>query len=146
MFDRRMFAQMKRAGMGVGLSKAKLSQAMLEILIQLPVGTKDIKETIVGHLGLLGQMSATRDINAAWNETKKKAAREHPEKFQLGHRGVLHWNDGSLKVLDKTISAANFRKLNELAEAEGCNVNQLVSGLIRYYEKRKAQPSGPPDR
>ena len=138
MFDRRMFAQMKRAGMGVGLSKAKLSQAMLEILIQLPVGTKDIKETIVGHLGLLGQMSATRDINAAWNGTKKKAAREYPEKFLLGHRGVLHWNDGSLKVLDKTISAANFRKLNELAETEGCNVNQLVSGLIRYYEKRKA--------
>jgi len=133
-----MFAQMKRVGMGVGLSKAKLSQAMLEILIQLPVGTKDIKETIVGHLGLLGQMSATRDINAAWNDTKKKAAREYSEKFLLGHRGVLHWNDGSLKVLDKTISAANFRKLYELAEAEGCNVNQLVSGLIRYYEKRKA--------
>ena len=138
MFDRRMFAKMKRAGMGVGLSKAKLSQAMLEILIQLPVGTKDIKETIVGHLGLLGQMSATRDINAAWNETKKKAAREYPDKFLVGDRGVLHWNDGSLKVLDKTISAANFRKLNELAEAEGCNVNQLVSGLIRYHEKRKA--------
>jgi len=138
MYDRRMFAQMKRAGMGVGLSKAKLSQAMLEILIQLPVGTKDIKETIVGHLGLLGQMSATRDIKAAWNETTKKAAREYPEKFLLGDRGVLHWNDGSLKVLDKMISAAKFRKLNELAEAEGCNVNQLVSGLIRYYEKRKA--------
>ena len=124
--------------MGVALSKAKLSKAMLEILIQLPVGTKDIKATIVGHLGLLGQMSATRDINAAWNETTKKAAREYPEKFLLGHRGVLHWNDGSLKVLDKTISAANFRKLNELAEVEGCNLNQLVSGLIRYYEKRKA--------
>lgn len=138
MYDRRMFAQMKRVGMGVGLSKAKLSQAMLEILIQLPVGTKDIKERIVGHLGLLGQMSATRDINAAWNDTKKKAAREYPEKFLLGHRGVLHWNDGSLKVFDKTISAANFRKLNELAEAEGCNVNQLISGLIRKYEKRKA--------
>jgi hypothetical protein len=138
MFDRQMFAQMKRAGMGVGLSKAKLSQAMLEILIQLPVGTKDMKETIVCHLGLLGQMSATRDINAAWNETKKKAAREYPEKFVLGDRGVLHWNDGSLKVLDKTISAVHFRKLNELAEAEGCDVNQLVSGLIRYYEKRRA--------
>ena len=138
MFDRRMFAEMKRAGMGVGLSKAKLSQAMLEILIQLPVGTTDIKETIVGHLGLLGQMSATRDINAAWNETKKKATREYPEKFLLGQRGVLHWNDGSLKVLDKTISAVNFRKLNKLAEAERCNVNQLVSGLIRYYEKGKA--------
>jgi hypothetical protein len=115
-----------------------LSQAMFEILIQLPVGTNDIKETIVGHLGLLGQMSATRDINAAWNETKKKAAREYPETFLLGHRGVLHWNDGSLKVLDKTISAANFRKLNELAETEGCGLNQLVSTLISHYKKRKA--------
>lgn len=137
MFDRRMFAQMKKAGMSVGLSKAKLSQAMLEILIQLPVGTEKLKETIIAHLGLLGQMSATRDLNAAWNDAKKKAAREYPEKFLLDDRGVLHWNDGPAKPLDKKIAAANFRKLNELAETEECSVNQLVSKLIRHYKKRK---------
>ena len=138
MFDRRMLAQMRRGGMSVGLSKAKLSGAMLEILTQLPAGTENLRETIVAHLGLMGQMSATRDINAAWNETKRKAAREFPEKFLLDDRNVLHWNDGSVKVLDKKISAANFRRLNELAGAEDCTVNQLVSKLIRQHNKGKA--------
>ncbi len=133
MFDRRMFAEMRRAGMGVGVSKSKLSQAMLEILVQLPTGTTDLKETIVHHLGLLGQMSSTRDINAAWNDAKKKAAREYSDKFLLDSRGVLHWNDGSVKVLDKDLSAANLKKLNELADAEQCSVNQIVSKMIRRY-------------
>jgi hypothetical protein len=137
MFDRRMFAEMRRAGMAVGVSKSKLAQAMLEILVQLPAGTVDLKETIVAHLGLLGQMSATRDINAAWNDTKKKAVREYPDKFLLDDRGVLHWNDGSFKVLDKDLSAGNLRKLNELADAEDCTVNQIVSKLIRHYQRSK---------
>jgi hypothetical protein len=131
-----MFAEMRRAGMAVGVSKAKLSQAMLEILVQLPPGTADLKETIVAHLGLLGQMSATRDVNAAWNDAKKKAAREYPDKFLLDSRGVLHWNDGSVKVLDKNLSAANLKKLNELADAEKCSVNQIVSKLIRHYNRK----------
>ena len=138
MFDRRMFGEMRRGGMSIGLSKGKLSKAMLEILRQLPVGTTELKETIVAHLGLLGAMSATRDINAAWKETKKMAAREYPEKFVLDDRGMLHWNDDSVRVLDKKISGANFRKLNDLAEAEECSVDQLVSKLIRHYRKRKA--------
>ncbi len=46
--------------------------------------------------------------------------------------------DGSVKVLDKKISAANFRRLNELAGAEDCTVNQLVSKLIRQHNKGKA--------
>ena len=137
MFDRRMFAEMRRAGMDVGLSKSKLSQAMLEILVQLPSGTKDLKETVVAQLGLLGQMSATRDVNAAWNDAKKKAAKKDPDKFLLDGRGVLHWNDGSKKVLDKNLSAANVKKLNELAEAENCSVNQIVSKLIRLYQKQQ---------
>jgi hypothetical protein len=135
MLSKKMFGEMRRAGMNVGLSKAKLSQAMLEILIQLPMGTTNLKETIVVHMGLLGQMSATRDINEAWNQTKKKAASEYPEKFMLDGRKVLHWNDGSIKVLDKKISSANFKKLNDLAEQENCAVNQIVSKLIRYYQK-----------
>ena len=138
MFDRRTFAQMRRGGMGLGLSKAKLSQAMLEILVQLPAGTENLKERIVAHLGLIGQMSATRDINAAWNEAKKRAAREFPEKFVLDDRKGLHWNDGDVKVLDKRIAAGNFRKLNELAEGEACSVDQLVSRLMRQYKRGRA--------
>jgi hypothetical protein len=56
MFDRKTYAQMRRAGMGVGISKAKLSQAMLEILVQLPEGTTNLKETIVANMGLLGKI------------------------------------------------------------------------------------------
>ena len=138
MFSRNIFGEMRRAGMCIGLSKAKLSQAMLEILIQLPSGTTNLKETIIYHMGLLGQMSATRDINEAWNQTKKKAAREYPEKFMIDGRKVLHWNDGSVKIIDKKISPANFKKLNELAEKENCAVNQIVSKLIRYYQKAQA--------
>ncbi len=46
-----MFAQMRRAGMGIGISKAKLSEAMLEILLQLPEGTTNLKEVIVAPAG-----------------------------------------------------------------------------------------------
>jgi hypothetical protein len=129
---------MRRAGMGVGISKTKLTQAMLEILLQLPKGSTNLKETIVGHLGLLGHMSPTRDINAAWNDAKKRAARDYPEKFVLDDRKVLHWKDGSVKIIDKKISQANFKKLNELSERENCTINQMLSKLIRYYLEGQA--------
>lgn len=129
---------MRRAGMTVGLSKGKISKAMLEILVQLPTGTTHLKETVVANLGLLGNMSATRDINAAWNEAKKKAAKEYPEKFIVDGRKVLHWNDGSVKILDKKISSVNFKKLNDLTEIENCSINQLISKLLKNYQKGKA--------
>jgi hypothetical protein len=47
----------------------------------------------------------------------------------------VHWNDGSRKVLDKSISSANYAKLNALAESEGCTVNQFVSKLLAHYRK-----------
>jgi hypothetical protein len=138
MFSKKMFGDMRRAGMTVGLSKAKISKAMLEILVQLPTGTTHLKETVVANLGLLGHMSATRDINAAWNEAKKKAAKEYPEKFILDGRKALHWNDGTVKILDKKISSVNFKKLNDLSEIENCSVNQLISKLLKNYQKGKA--------
>ena len=137
MLSKKMFGDMRRAGMTVGLSKAKISKAMLEILVQLPTGTTHLKETVVANLGLLGNMSATRDINAAWNAAKKKAAKEYPEKFILDGRKVLHWNDGSVKILDKKISSVNFKKLNDLSEIENCSVNQLISKLLKNYQKGK---------
>lgn len=135
MFNKKMFGEMRRSGMSTGLSKAKLSEAMLEILLQLPAGTTNLKESIVYNMGLMGQMSATRDINEAWNQTKKRAAKLYPEKFILVGRQRLQWNDGSVKVLDKEISTANFKKLNELADIENCNVDKLISKFIKYYEK-----------
>ena len=139
MFSRQGFAGMRRAGMGVSVSKTKLSQAMLEILVQLPVGTTDLKDTIVANMGMMGMMTTTRDLNAAWTTIKNKAAKEYSDLFFLDERKVLHWNDGTTKQLDKKISAANFKKLNELADTENCNVNQVVSKLLRNYQKAKAK-------
>ena len=126
---------MRSAGMGSGVSKSRLASAMLEVLIQLPVGTANLKENIVHNLGLIGLMSATRDLNEAWNSAKKKAAKDYPEKFVLDARGVLNWNDGSKKVMDTNISKVNVEKLNSLAEAEGCSVNKLIGVLIKAYQK-----------
>jgi hypothetical protein len=135
MFDKKFYGQMRRAGMSAGLSKSKLAEAMLEILLQLPTGTTNLKETIIGNMGLLGYMSATRDVNDAWNQAKKKAAKLYPERFILDNRNVLHWNEDSVKLLDKEISTANFKKLNELANKENCSVNQFITKLIKAYEK-----------
>ncbi len=136
MFDRKMYSDMRRAGFSVGVSKNKIAQAMLEILLQLPSGTTNLKDTVIFHLGQLGQMTTTRDLNDVWNKTKKRAEKTNPEKFLLDGRNVLHWNDGTVKVLDKNISAANFKKLNELAETENCNVNTIVLKLIKNYKKQ----------
>jgi len=138
MYSKRYFGNMSRAGFGPGISIAKLSNIMLEILLQLPVGTKNLKNNIVYNMGLTGQMSTTRDINGAWTQTKKKAAKLYPEKFILDNRNTLNWSDSSKKVLDKDISLINFKKLNNLSENENCNVNQLISKLIKYYEKNKS--------
>jgi len=119
------------------LSKNRITKMMLERLLELPDGAKNLKENVTLRLGMVGQLSSSREISAAWNETKKKAAKLHPDKFILDGRGVLHWDDGSVKILDKKISSANFKKLNELAETESCNVNSMVSMLISSYKKNK---------
>ena len=103
--------------------------------MKVPEGTTNIKDVVVANMGLPGQMSATRDINEAWNQAKKKAVKLHPEKFIYDGRNILHWIDDSIEVLDKEISTPNFKKLNKLGEKEGCNVNTLVSKLIKSFEK-----------
>jgi len=134
MFSRNVFSEMRRAGLGVSISSAKLSAAMLGVLIQLPVGSMNLKESIVRHLGLLGQMTPVRDINQAWNQTKKKAAQLYPEKFILEGRNTLAWNNCTKRVLDKDISSANLKKLNDLADIERCTVNAMVTKLIKAYK------------
>ena len=48
---------------------------------------------------------------------------------------VVSPNGVPTKVLDKDLSAANLKKLNELADTEKCTVNQIVSKLIRHYRR-----------
>jgi hypothetical protein len=110
---------------------------MLDTLLELPPGSAKLKEQVVARLELVGRMSATRDINDAWNQTKKSAAKLYADKFVLDERNVLHWNDGSTSSLDKSISTANFKKLNDLANMENCSVDKMVSKLIRTYSKEK---------
>ncbi len=62
---------------------------MLERLLELPDGAKLLKENVTLRLGVIGQISSTCEINLAWNETKKKAAKLHPDRFILDSRGVL---------------------------------------------------------
>jgi hypothetical protein len=97
-------------------------------------GGLNLKDEVVARMGLLGQMTKTRDINAAWDMAKKKAAREYPLKFVLDGRRVLHWRDKAPKELDREISAKNFKKLNELADKTGCSVDQVVDTLIKSYK------------
>jgi len=120
------------------LSKNRLSKMMLEILLEFPAGTKNLKDNITLRLGSIAQMSATRDINEAWDATKTKAAKLYPDRFLLDKRNVLQWNDGSVRVLDEKISLINFKKLNELAETQGCSVNALVTKLIAHFNHRKS--------
>ena len=103
--------------------------------IQLPVGTTDLKNVIIQNLGFMASLASTRDINAAWNDTKKNAAKEYSDKFILNERDILHWNDGSEKILDKKISTTNFKKLNMLAESERCSTNDIITKLIKVYKK-----------
>jgi hypothetical protein len=117
------------------LSKGRISNMMLERLLELTAGAKNLKENVTLRLGMVGQLSTSREINAAWNETKKKAAKLHPEKFILDDRGSLKWNDGSVKILDKKISSSNFKKLNELADFHGCSVDSIVTKLVTFYKK-----------
>jgi hypothetical protein len=77
------FAQVRRAGFDIGLSTGKLTKAMVDVLLQLPSEAAPSKEVVVQHLGLLGQMSKSRDINAAWNSAKRQVVREHPDRFCL---------------------------------------------------------------
>lgn len=130
-----MFGDMRRAGYHVGLSKTQLKQEMYDILLQIPVGTKEIKEVIVFNLGIYGQMAATRDINEAWTAIKKKAAKEYPEKFDLDQRGSLIWNDVSKPTINRKVSAKILTKLIKLAEEEGCDVDEILLKMIVNYRK-----------
>ena len=121
------------------LSKGRLAKMMLERLIELPDGAKRLKDNVTLRLGMVAQLSTSREINAAWDEAKQRAAKLYPEKFLLDDRGVLHWNDGSINLLDKAISKANFEKLNVLANFEKCSVNSMVSKLISFYKKNNKQ-------
>ncbi len=128
------FAQVRRAGFDIGLSAGKLTTAIVEVLLQLPPGAPPSKDVVVHHLGLLGQMSKTRDINAAWNRAKRQIAREHPDRFCLDGK-VLRWATAMEDRPREKLSAAGHRKLAALATKEGMTPDELLGRLISSWRR-----------
>jgi hypothetical protein len=126
------FAQVCRAGFDIGVSAGKLTRAMVEVLLQLPPKATPTKEIVVQHLGLLGQMSKTRDINAAWNSAKRQVVRAHPDRFCLDGK-VLRWASAMEDRPREKLSTAGHRRLATLAAKEGMTPDALLGHLIAAW-------------
>src|SRR2546426_4593531 len=130
------FADVRRAGFDIGVSAGKLARAMVEVLLQLQPEATLSKEVVVRHLGLLGQMSKTRDLDAAWNSAKRQVAREHPDRFCLDGK-VLRRAPGKEDRLREKLSTAGHRKLAALAAKEGMTQDELLGRLISAWRNAK---------
>ena len=130
------FAQVRRAGFDLGLSAGKLTKAMVEVLSQLPPAVAPSKEVVVQHLGMLGQMSKTRDVNAAWNSAKRQVVREHPERFCLDGK-VLRSASAMKDRPQEKLSTVGHRKLAALAAREGMTPDELLGRLISSWRCAK---------
>ena len=129
---REYFAEVRRAGFDIGLSTGKLAKAMVEVLLQLPLEATPSKEVVVQHFGLLGQISKTRDINAAWNSAERQVVREHPDRFCLDGK-VLRWASAMEDRPREKLSAAGHRRLATLAAKEGVTPDELLGHLIAAW-------------
>ena len=129
---RSYFAQVRRAGFDIGVSAGKLTRAMVEVLLQLPPKATPSKEVVVQHLGLLGQMSKTRALNAAWGEAKRQVVREHPDRFCLEGK-VLRWTSDTDDRPRGKLSPAGHRKLAALAAKHGITPDELLNRLISAW-------------
>jgi hypothetical protein len=130
------FAQVRRAGFDIGLSTGKLTKAMVDVLLQLPPEAEPSKELVLQHLGMLGQMSKTRDINAAWNSAKRQVAREHADRFSLDGK-ILRRSSSMEDRPREKLSAAGHRKLVALANREGVTPDELLGRLISSWRGAK---------
>jgi hypothetical protein len=132
------FAEVRRAGFASGLPAGKLSKAMVEVLSQLPREATPSKEVVVQHLGLLGQMTKTRDINAAWTSAKRQVVREQPERFCLDGK-VLRWASAMEDRPREKVSTAGHRKLAALAAREGMTPDELLDRLVSAWRNARGK-------
>jgi len=91
---RDVFAQARRGGFDIGLPSGKLVKAMVEVLSEMPPGTRPSKAVVVCNLGPLRRTFKSRDINAAWEAAKRQVVREHPDRFRLNGK-VLRWTSAT---------------------------------------------------
>jgi hypothetical protein len=130
------FAQIRRSGFDIGVSPGKLTKAMVEVLSQLRTEATLSKEDVVQHLGLLGQMSKTRAVNAAWNSAKRQVVREQPDRFCLDGQ-VLRWARDAEERLREKLSTTGHRKLAALAAREGITPDELLNRLISAWRNAR---------
>ena len=86
-----LFEDMRRAGYEIGPSKAELARVMERALLQIEPGTPDLKDAVFARMGSTAKMAKVRDLQAAWQTLKRRAARKHPELFLLEGK-TLRWN------------------------------------------------------
>lgn len=129
---RSLFADVRRSGFDIGVSAGQLTKAMVEAVVQLPAEATPTKDLVVQRLGLLGQLSKTRDINAAWNSAKRQVVRDHPDRFVLDGK-VLRSASASEDRPREKLSSAGQRKLAKLAAKEGMTPDQLLGRLISSW-------------
>ncbi len=103
------FAQVRRAGFGIGVSAGQLTKAMVEVLSQLPPEVTPSKEVVVRHLGLLGQMSKTRPKRRL--ERRQAPSRARPPRQVLPRRqgpalGISDEGTAPREALDRRPSQA----------------------------------------
>ena len=84
------------------------------------------------HLGLLGQLSKTRDVNAAWNTAKRQVVRDYPSRFCLDGK-VLRSASGLKDRPPEKLSSAGHRKLAVLAAKEAMTPDELLTCLISAW-------------
>jgi hypothetical protein len=130
------FAENRRAGFDIGISSGKLAKAVVEVVTQLPPEMTPSKEVVVQHLGLLGQMSKSRDSHAAWNSPKRQIVRDHPDGFCLEGK-VLRLEAAIEDRPREKLSATGHGKLADLAAKKGMTPDELLSRLIS--SSRRAQ-------
>lgn len=109
---------------------------MIEVLSRLPQEVTPSKEVVVRHLGLLGQMTKTRDINAAWNSVKRQVVREQPGRFCLDGK-ILRWASAMGDRPRERLSTAGHGKLAALAAEEGTTPDELLRRLISCWRSAK---------
>ena len=126
------FARMRRAVFGPDVSVGKLTQAMVEVLLQLPEDASLSKDRVVEHLGPLGAMSTTRDLAAAWGAAKRRVARDHPTLFRV-ERNVLRRASAESPPPPPKLSAAGQRRLATLAAKEGLDPDLLLGQMIEAW-------------
>lgn len=125
------FAEVRR--LGGGLSQGKLSRAMVEVMLQLPSDVAPSKEVVVQYLGLIGQVSTTRDINAAWTSAKKQVLRDYPGQYCLVGKALRRAPASGAGRATERLSAAGLRKLAALAAKEGVSPDEMLGELIAAW-------------